>query len=554
MAAKLDGIRMQILWNRLTAIADEAAVALKRTSFSTVLRESNDFAVVLMDSKGDSLCHGTLSVATFSGIAATTVKHLLRTKGSDWFEEDDAVITNDPWLACGHKNDIAIVTPVFFRGTLVGFVGTSGHVSDIGGIGQTPDGRSIYEEGLGLPPVKFLTARGYNEDVVDIIRDNVRVPDEVIGDCNAQVSAGRLAVRRIKELLVEEDLDDLTEVSADLMDRAERSMRRVIRAMPSGTYEFETTMDGFDTPVTVAVTVRIGEDDLVVDFAGSSPESAWGINSVPNYTKAFTCYTLKCLLDPYTAKNEGSFRPFQDIRIPEGSILNPRRPAPVFGRSMVGHVITSAIFGALAPALPEQVLADSGSCPGIRPHFSGMHRGEPWAFVLFANGGMGARATKDGLACTGFPTNAGCASMEVLENIVPLRCWRQELRSDSGGAGRFRGGLGQEVLIEYLADGPGMLGMMSERHDHPAFGLAGGLPGQPTVATLSGEPAPRKGRARLRTGDRLLVRYPGGGGFGDPHERDPRLLQRDVDFGYVSVEAAARLYGYPRSTGEGGRP
>jgi N-methylhydantoinase B len=547
MTAQLDGIRMQILWNKLTAIADEAAVALKRTSFSTVLRESNDFAVILLDQNGNSLCHGTLSVATFSGIAATTVKHLLSSKGRSWFADGDVIITNDPWIATGHKPDISMVAPVFYRGNLVGFVATSGHVTDIGGIGQSPDAHSLYEEGLGIPPLKFLTAAGYNTDLIDIIRDNVRVPDEVIGDCNAQISAARLASRRIGELLEEQDLPDLEEVGADLMDRAERSMRRAISEVPDGSYHCEVTTDGFDVPITVAVTVTVDGDELVLDFTGSSPQQARGINVVPNYAKALSSYGLKCLLDPFTPKNEGSFRPFREYILPEGSILNPRRPAAVFGRSLVGHVTTSAVFGALAPALPDRVIADSGSCPGIRPHFHGIRNGRAWAFVLFANGGMGARAGKDGLSVTGFPTNADCASMEVLENIVPLRCWRQELRQDSGGAGRFRGGLGQEVEVEYLADGDGMLGMMSERHEHPAFGLFGGQSGQCTIATLNDRDAPHKGRAPLATGDRLVVKYPGGGGYGDPRERDPERVRQDVEFGYVSAEAARELYGWTAS-------
>jgi N-methylhydantoinase B len=551
MAAKLDGIRMQILWNKLMAIADEAAVALKRTSFSTVLRESNDFAVILLDRNGDSLCHGTLSVATFSGIASTTVKHLLRTKGRDWFHEGDAVMTNDPWLATGHKPDISIVTPIFYRGRLVGFVGSSGHVADIGGIGQSPDAHSLFEEGLGIPPLKFLTADGYNDTLVQMIRENVRVPDEVIGDCNAQISAARLASRRIGELLEEEELDDLDDVGHDLMDRAERSMRKAIHEVPDGSYHYEVTTDGFDSPITVAVTVVVRDDELVLDFTGSSPQSERGINVVPNYAKALSSYALKCLLDPFTPKNEGSFRPFRDYVLPEGSILNPRKPAPVFGRSLVGHVTTSAVFGALAPALPDRVIADSGSCPGIRPHFHGTNHGQPFAFVLFANGGMGARSAKDGLSVTGFPTNADCASMEVLENIVPLRCWSQELRPDSAGAGRFRGGLGQQVEIEYVADGPGMLGMMSERHEHPAFGLFGGGSGETTIALLNGQDAPHKGRAPLRPGDRLVVRYPGGGGFGDPKDRAPELVRRDVEYGYVSAAAAERLYGYQPTTSDG---
>jgi N-methylhydantoinase B len=327
-------------------------------------------------------------------------------------------------------------------------------------------------------------------------------------------------------------------------------MRRAIREIPNGTYSYQATIDGFDEPVTIAVSVQIDDDELGVDFTGTSPENERGINSVSNYTISLASYALKCMIDPLTPKNEGAFRPFRKMNIPEGSILNPRRPAPTFGRSLVGHVVTSALFGALAEAIPERVLADSGSCPGIRPHFLGTHNGRPFSFVLFANGGMGARATLDGLSCTGFPTNANCASMEVMESIVPLRCLKQELRPDSGGAGRMRGGLGLELIVEYTSEATGMLGMMSERKDHPAFGLFGGQNGMKTVAMLNDADAPQKGRAQLHQGDLLLMRYPGGGGYGDPAERDRRLVDRDLAYGYITREAAENTYGRTAANSE----
>jgi N-methylhydantoinase B len=538
----LDPIRVEILWNKLIAVADEAALALKRTSFSTIVRESNDFAVIIMDHTGDSLCHGTLSVPTFSGIASSTVKHLLQLHPLFWWQPGDVIITNDPWLATGHKSDISMITPFFSGDRLIGFVGTSSHVSDIGGIGQTPDGHSLYEEGLGIPPMKYRTAGVLNEDLIAIIRDNVRTPDEVIGDLNAQVSSGHVAASKTLRLLEEEGLSDLSELAREILDRAEASMRAAIAKLPDGRYEYEVTTDGFDQPITVHLAILVDKDELELDFTGSSPQSSRGINCVLNYARAFAFFALKCVLDPLVPKNEGSNRPFRRVYAPPGCIVNPARPAPVFGRSTVGHVVTSAVFGALAPAIPDRVLADSGSAPGIRAHFSGTHQGQPFSFVLFTNGGMGSRADKDGLSCTGFPTNAGSASMEVMESIVPLRCLQQELRADSGGAGTFRGGLGQIVRIQYIGDSEGVLGMMADRQQHPAFGLFGGGSGAPCVIQLNGVDVPQKGRVPIHPGDLVEILFPGGGGYGNPAERDRERVRQDVLFELVSAQSAVDAY------------
>jgi N-methylhydantoinase B len=540
---ELDPIRVEVLWNKLIAIADESALALKRTSFSTIVRESNDFAVIIMDQTGDSLCHGTLSVPTFSGIASSTVKHLLREHEIEWWQPGDVVITNDPWLATGHKSDISMITPIFHGSTLVGFVGTSSHVSDIGGIGQTPDGRSLFEEGLGIPPMKYRNRGLLNEDLIAMIRDNVRTPDEVVGDLNAQVSAGHVAATKIVRLIDEERLPDLLPLSRQILNRAEASMRAAIRGIPNGLYEYMVTTDGFEAPIDIHLAILVDDDELELDFTGSSPQSRRGINCVLNYARAFAFFALKCALDPLVPKNEGSNRPFRRVFAPEGCIVNPRRPAPVFGRSTVGHLVTSAVFGALAPAIPDRVIADSGSAPGIRAHFSGTVDDKPFSFVLFTNGGMGSRHDKDGLSCTGFPTNAGSASMEVMESIFPLRCLHQELRQDSGGPGKYRGGLGQTVRIQYVGDDEGVLGMMADRLQHPAFGLFGADHGAPCVIQLDGVDVPPKGRVAIRPGQVLEIQFPGGGGYGKPSDRNRELIHHDLRLGLISRESALKSYG-----------
>ena len=539
-----DPVSLEIFWSRLISIADESATALLRTSFSTIVRESNDFATVLMDAEGNSLSENTAGIPSFVGTLPRTLKHFLERFPAETWRPGDCVITNDPWMATGHLPDITMAAPVFHKGKLVGFSGSIAHSPDIGGSLWSSDCRELYEEGLRIPPIKFLVEGEENADVVTFITGNVRLPDQVMGDLYAQVTAQTTCERRLKEFLDDAGMTDLTELSEALQQRADQAMRRAIEAVPDGTYRASVDADGFDDDEThIECAVSIDGARLHVDYAGTSKQIDRGLNSVMNYTYAYSVYPIKCALDPATPRNEGSYRSVT-IEAPLGSILNPRRPAPCNARQLTGHLLAGAIYGCLAQAVPDKVIAECGSAPSFRSVYSGSDRqGHPFSQILFASGGMGAGAGMDGLACTAFPTNAGAGSIEAFESISPLVVWKKELRQDSGGPGQFRGGLGQDIEVEVASASPLRLSLLSDRQKYPPKGSAGGGQGAMVEIALSDGTRPHpKSRSDLKPGDRLTLRFSGGGGYGEPAKRDPAALRRDVALGYVSEAVAKRDY------------
>jgi N-methylhydantoinase B len=544
-AGSFDPISLEILWSRLISIADESAAALLRTSFSTIVRESNDFATGLMDANGDSLAENTAGIPSFVGILPRTLKHFLARFPKETWRPGDCVITNDPWMATGHLPDFTLAAPIFHHGRLVGFSGSIAHSPDIGGAGWASDCRELFEEGLRVLPVKLLREGRLDEMVRDFITANVRVPDQVMGDLFAQVAAAEVSARRTAEFLDDAQIDDLSALSAALQERADTAMRRAIAAVPDGTYRAGLYADGFDADEThIACAVTVNGSALHIDYAGTSRQIERGLNSVLNYTYAYSVYPIKCALDPMTPRNEGSYRSVS-VTAPEGSILNPRFPAPCSARQLTGHLLAGVIYRALAQAVPDKVIAESGSAPTLRSVYSGTDRhGQRFSQVFFASGGMGGSAVQDGHNCTAFPTNTGSGSIEAFESISPLIVWKKALRTDSGGGGRFRGGLGQDVEIEVTAPEPLRLSLLSDRQKYPPEGLLGGGPGAAVEIRLQDGTKPHpKSRSMLQPGDRLTLRFSGGGGFGDPAGRDRAALLADIRDGYVSLEAAATIYG-----------
>jgi len=542
---EFDPVTLEIFWSRLISIADESAAALLRTSFSTIVRESNDFGTVLMDANGDSLSENTGGIPSFSGILPRTLKHFLKRFPKETWKPGDCVITNDPWLATGHLPDITMAMPIFHGGTLVGFSGSIAHSPDIGGSLWSADCRELFEEGLRIPPTKFLVEGEPNELLQEMILSNVRIPDQVLGDLNAQVTANQVCGRRLHEFLDDTGLPDLTELSKTLLQRAETAMRKAIENVPDGVYHATLDADGFDEAETHLVcTITVKGSDLTIDYDGTSPQIDRGLNTVMNYTYAYSTYPVKCALDPNTPRNEGSYRPI-DVKAPEGCILNPRYPAPCNARQLTGHLLSGVIYRALAEAIPDRIIADSGSAPSMRAVFSGLDpQGNRFSQILFASGGMGASALNDGLPTTAFPTNAGAGSIEAFESVSPLVVWKKEFRTDSGGAGLRRGGLGQECEIEIRAAEPLQLSLLSDRWRHPAIGVHGGESGAPSRIRFSDGTVPhQKSRTTIAPGLRLEMQYAGGGGYGDPKARDPERVLDDVKNGYISAEAAARDYG-----------
>lgn len=540
---RFDPVTLQILWSRLISIADEAAAALLRTSFSTIVRESNDYATVLMDAKGASLAENSVGIPSFVGLLPRTLAHMLAEVPIETLKPGDVLITNDPWMSTGHLLDITMASPIFRKGKIVGFTGATSHMPDIGGALWSADCAEVFEEGIRIQPTKFLIEGRENRDVVGFIRGNVRVPDQVMGDIQAQITAQSVCARRVLEFLDDTGLEDLTALSAELQDRADRAMRRAIAALPDGTWHGEVRADGYEDQETVIrCALTVAGETLKVDYAGTSPQIARGLNSVMNYTYAYSVYPLKCALDPLTPRNEGSYRAVS-VTAPEGSILNPRKPAAVNARHLTGLFLSGAIYQCLAQIVPGKVVADSAS-PAPRPVYTGRARGERFSQVLFGSGGMGASAGADGLNTTAFPTNSGSGSIEAFEASAPIVVWKKDLLPDSGGPGQFRGGLGQEVELEVMTDEPVRLSLISDRMKNPPLGLAGGGAGAKALVQLQDGRKPHpKSRSTLQPGDRLLMHYGGGGGYGDPRARDPAAIARDIEDGYVTPEGARRDYG-----------
>ena len=459
-----DSVTLEILWSRLISIADESAAALLRTAFSTLVRESNDFCTVLMDAECNCLAENTGGIPSFVGMLPSSVRDFIDRIPIEEWRPGDCIITNDPWIGSGHLPDITMASPIFYKDKLVAFSGSIAHLPDIGGSGWGSDSRELVEEGLRIMPVKFIRENVEDPFVGETIRSNVRVPDQVIGDIYAQVAAQRVCAKGVQQFLEDTGLDELTSLSKALRSRAERAMRTAIEAVPDGSWHASVDADGFDDEEThIECELTIKGSDLHLDFAGTSPQIARGINSVLKYTYSYATYPIKCALDPDSPRNEGSFLPVT-VSAPEGSILNPTSPAPTAARHLTGHFLPGVIYRCLAQIVPEKVSADSGSSPTLRTVYGGVDlQGNRFNQVLFACGGLGANHRMDGYACTAFPSNTGVGSIEALESASPLRVWKKELATDSGGAGEFRGGLGQDIEIEVLSKSPVNLSTLADR-------------------------------------------------------------------------------------------
>lgn len=548
-SVKFDPISLEILWNRLVAITDEAAVTLIRTSFSTIVRESLDFACVLLDAQGRSLAQCTVAPPSFIGTLPRTVKGLTAHFPPEALRDGDVLITNDPWIGTGHLPDLNMAKPIFLRGRLIAYAATVSHLPDIGGRIRSPDAREVYEEGLQIPPWKFLEAGQPDDKLIRLVRHNVRVPDRVMGDMWSQLAANQLMERRLLELLEEQRLTDLEALADDIISTSRRAMVQAIRDMPKGEYTYSLQTDGFDEPFTLAATVRVLDDRLQVDYTGTSPQVGRGLNVVPNYTFAFTSYALKCVLVPTLLNNEGCFEPIE-VTAPEGCLLNPRYPAAVGARAVTGHFLPTVIFGALAQAYPGRMQAASAGCLWAMQYTGFDGRGERFSNLFFLNGGQGASNDRDGSSCISFPGNISNTPLEMIEE-TPVLIETKALRVDSGGPGRFRGGHGQMLAVRVLNDSPLTVSFLSDRTKIPAPGFAGGHDGALGSVTLNGQPINPKETVIVQPGDVLVLSTPGGAGYGEPWHRDPWRVQQDVLEGVVSRDKARIDYGWRATTGKG---
>ena len=531
--ATTDPITLEICWNRLVGVVNEQAAALQRTSFTSIVREAGDLSAGVFDRRGYMVAQAVTGTPGHINSMALAMKHFLAACPLETLRPDDVLITNDPWLTSGHLNDVTICSPIFRGKECIAFFASTCHTADIGGHVLSAEAREVYEEGLQIPIMKLYEGGRPNQALMAIVRANTRLPDMVLGDFHAQIAGGAVGGERLLEFMAEFGLDRLEPLADEIIGRTERAMRGAIRALKPGVYTNEITSDGFDEPITIRVRCEVRGDELLVDYAGSSPASRRGVNVVMNYTEAYTTYGVKVIVSPDVPNNEGAFRPLR-ITAPAGSILNVQRPASVAARHIVGHFLPHVIAGALGQALPDRVMAEgSANIWGIQVSGKDL-AGDPFSYIFFSSGGTGARATKDGLSATAFPSGVLGTPVEVIENLSPLIVEKKCLRDDSGGPGKYRGGLGQTIAFRVRTREPFLTSILCDRTVHPAAGFLGGAPGARGAVLIDGvAPANPKAEQLVPPGALVEVRLPGGGGYGPPIDRDPELIARDVLEGYA---------------------
>jgi N-methylhydantoinase B len=536
----IDPVTLEVIWNRFLSVANEQQDTLIRTAFSTIVRESQDLACGMFDTKGRMISQSISGTPGHINAMATSMKHFLAAFPADQLAPGDVLITNDPWQTAGQINDITITTPIFKNGKLIALFANTCHSADIGGRILSAEAREVFEEGLRIPIMKLFDRGEPNKILMQIVRTNVRQPDEVIGDFYAQTSCNETGGRALLEMMDEFHLDSIDDIAEEIIRRSEAAVRAEIAKLPSGEWSSETWSDGFEEPILVRCKVKVAGEEIFIDFTGSSPQSTRGINVVLNYTHAYASFAIKAAICPDVPHNEGSFRPVH-VSAPEGSILNALDPAPVASRQVIGHFIPSAIFAAMSAALPGRLMA-----PGADPIWLSVWRGQDPSFTLtvFQVGGTGARPSKDGLNAVGFPSGVAGVPAEVIESLSPVVLKRRELRADSGGPGTWRGGLGQLTEFARRGEGKWSVSSIADRTEYAAPGLLGGKSGAPgEVTTNDGERLHAKALTDLRKGEVIHINLPGGGGYGDPFKRDPEKVLWDVIEGYVTADEAEKSYG-----------
>ena len=514
MSKALDPVTLEILWQRLISVVDEADAAVARTAFSSLLRDAHDYTCMFTDRRGRELAQGTFATPGQSGAMALGIKALVARLPDGYCEPGDVYITNDPWALAGHLNDVCVMSPIFHRGALAGFTACVFHHADIGGR-VSSDNHDVFEDGLFIPLVKLHAAGVENEAVLELIKGNVRTPEEVVGDIRSQIAANHVCAAQVCQMLDDYQLDGLDGLADEIIGRTERSMRRAIAAVPDGQYEAEGRIEqpAGREDLLIRARVTVAGEEVLVDLDGSSPQVGWGGNVVYNFTYAYVFMAIKSMLDPEIPNNDGCAAPIR-VEAPEGSVVNCRFPAAVAARMQIGHFMTEIVYRAMADALPDRVLAGSGGTPATMNVFYGQRAdGTPWHTVLIRGGGMGADAAHDGEHCYIFPANGANTPAEILESDTPLLVERRELLPDSGGPGRQRGGLGRRVVFRIPDDlpGPVRLGIQSGRFRLPPEGLRGGGDGAMARFEIDGEAGDPYGLTELPPGARVVMDAAGGG-------------------------------------------
>jgi len=545
-------IHRQIMWNRLIAVVEEQARIMIRTAFSTTVREAGDLSAGVFDLNGRMMAQAVTGTPGHVNSMAESVGHFLKKFPIQTMNPGDHYITNDPWLGTGHLHDLTVVSPAFYKGNIVGLFANTAHVIDIGGLGMGPEGRSVFEEGMYIPITRCFDRGKPNETFFDFIRAGSRLPVELEGDVYSLCACNDAGAHRLVEMMDEFELENLDALAGFIFDNSLRATLAEIRRLPGGTFSGEIWSDGYEEPVRLAARMRILNDGIEVDFAGTSGLSSRGINVPPAYCRAYSCFGIKCVVAPDIPNNWASLAPFRMI-IPDGCILNAPHPYPVSVRHVIGHLLPDLMMGCLHQAVPDRVTAEGASAlwnPPLRggSSVSGQARGNKpvigdFEIITFNSGGTGARPTQDGLNATAFPSGVRTMPVEATENVAPIIIWRKELKPDSGGAGLTRGGTGQIMEIGTKGDLEFSVNASFDRIAHAPKGRDGGKEGaRGVVRRKSGVTLRTKGYQVIPDGERLVLELPGGAGMGNPAARDPERVARDVQDGLVSPENARSIY------------
>ncbi len=538
--------KLQVMWNRLLAVVEEQGQTLIRAAFSPIVRECGDISAGIFDLRGRMLAQAVTGTPGHINTMAEAVKTLRAHFPLQEMKPGDIFMTNDPWIASGHLNDFLLFMPAFRGGQVVGFSSCTSHLVDLGGLGMGPEGSDIYDEGLLIPPCKLVESGEVNRLLLSIIKANSREPIANEGDIYALIACCENGARRLVAMMDEFGLDSLDPLADYIIETSRKGTLDAIVEVPQGVYESNLTIDGYESDIELRARLTVSANRIELDFSGTSLCSSKGINVPLNYATAYSVFALRCIIGSDIPNNAGSLEPFV-VTAPKGCILNAQPPAPVAMRHTIGQMTPDLVYGCLHQALPDKVPAEGASCMYDLPLRNAPETlrqgGDAFAVEFVHNGGVGARPFLDGLSATGFPSGVWGSQVEIAEAVAPILVKRRELRPDSGGAGKFRGGLGQHIEVCSANGEPFLVFLSVERIKHPARGRDGGSCGAPGRISLDdGAPLPGKGELRVSPGQTLVFQTPGGGGFGRPRDRDPDAVRRDLADGLISPDAAIEVY------------
>lgn len=556
MSSKIDAVMMEVIGNTYMSIAEEMGAVLVKSAYSTNIKERRDCSCGIFNIKGETIAqaeHIPMHLGSLLGI----VQDVLRYYALDEIKDGDMFIANDAYNGGGtHLPDITVASPVFWGGKLIAFVSNIAHHNDVGGRvpgSNAADSKSIYEEGIRIPPVKIFNEGVLNDDILRLILLNCRINDIRRGDLNAQFACNRKGVQRVQESCKHFGADLMLECMEELLNYSERKMRMAIKAFPKGVVEFTDYLDsdglGSD-PVPLHVKIEVLEDEIVLDFTNNPPQVLGAINLIDSGLRACIYYCMKCIVDPSLPSNGGYYRVLRYVTKP-GTILSCKEPAAVAGRTDTAQRVCDLLFGAMAQLVPKRVMAGCNSAI-TSIIFSGQQPNSEKSYIYLETvaGGSGARFSGDGLdAVQVHMTNTSNLPVECMELEYPLRVEEYRLISDSGGPGKYRGGLGIRKDIRIL-EGDAIFTVKADRSKIPPWGLFGGgkgLAGQIVINPDTDNPIildSKKSGTILPKGSILSCRTPGSGGFGNPLERDKALIIRDLEQGMISKESAIHDYGF----------